>query len=328
MTDWTKLGIVPKAGMIAWNGYKEGESTNSIASDLSGNGRDLDAVGADPPALQMAVINGQPAWYFNGTDDALLWSGSITTKHLFVLAAFEDASFSDFQGLYSNADQNSGDILVSNPTGTNMFDFSSIITYTYRKNDVSFANNAQAAPMGGQFGLIEVSSATGWAANGIQIGDQQSLGRKFKGWFVESIPYSRVLADFERIAVYEYFAMKFNLWRQVASGLDVWPFQANWAYPFPTDKAVLASRSISGAFKAREKRPAKDAWELSFATRSPEEVDAAKAFWNAKYPGTSFIYRDDAYSPARDTEVLFTSGINRQVNGFRDIDYELRIEEV
>lgn len=328
MTDWTKLGVVPRSGLIAWNGYKAGESTNAIISDLSGNGRDLDATGADPPALQMDVINGQPAWYFNGTDDALLWSGNITTKHLFVLAAFEDAAFADYQGLYSNEDQNSGDILVSNPTGTNLFDFSGSLTYSYRKNDVLLANNAQAAPMGGQFGLIEVSSATGWAANGIQIGDQQSLGRKFKGWYAESIAYSTVLSDVQRQMVYEYFAMKFYMWRKVASGLDVWPFQANWAYPFPTDKAVIASRSINGAFKAREKRPAKDAWELSFAGRSPEEVDAAKAFWDAKHPGTSFIYRDDAYSPSRDSEVLFASGISRQVNGFRDIDYDLTIEQV
>lgn len=312
MTDWTKLGIVPKAGMIAWNGYKEGESTNSTLSDLSGNGRELDAVGVDPPALQMDVINGQPAWYFNGTNDALLWEGSITTKHLFVLAAFEDASFSDFQGLYSNADQNSGDILVSNPMGTNMFDFSSIITYTYRKNDVAFANNAQAAPVGGQFGLIEVSSATGWAANGIQIGDQQSLGRKFKGWYAESIAYSTVLNDVQRQMVYEYFAMKFHMWPQVLSGLNIFPFAPNKTSSTEMDRENYLSEPYEGDPKALVRGGFLHGFQLPFFLRRQQEFEAAEAFHIEHYPLTHFIYRDSRFIPPRETECRITSPLREQ----------------
>ena len=108
----------------------------------------------------------------------------------------------------------------------------------------------------------------------------------------------------------------------------MWPFNPNWSRPLTTGKRVLSSVSVSGAFKARTKGTRKIGIEPTFETRSPEEYQTAVEFWDDHYPGTSFIYRDAAFSPAVDTEMRFTSDLPQTAADTRDVTYSFQAEEV
>lgn len=327
---WTLARVVPMANMIAWHMHDPaaGLSANNLVSDFSGHNRHLTCGAGNAPVIQSNLLNGNAGWYFSGTKDGLSCAGGVTTRHLFILASYEDAAFpADYKGLYSNPGMNSGDILIGFPSSDRFAYFGSP-TYEYRKSEVVFVSSDQKAPLSGQHALIEVISSTGFAADGIKIGQQQGLDRRWKGWYFESLAYSQVQADVERRMIYEYFAMKYFVWSKTAAGKDVWPFQPNWTVPGITDKRILESRAVSGAYKGRQKGTMKGGKELKFETRITPEHDAAKAFWNAKHPGTSFIYRDYAYVPSRDSEVQFIGGIPHQFNNYNDIDYAIQIEDV
>jgi len=336
-TEWSLRDPIPRSSLLAWHcsdsiKLNDGDAVSELP-DISGNNRTL-VVASNKPTFETNIINGLPAIYFNGSRNPLKFTGNLTAKHIFVVAAYEDAAFPSgepgYAGLLSSG-TTLQDPLVGNPSSTKFFDFDweTFGAYGYRRRDVSFPENDQQAAFNNALSIFEVSFTPGWGMDGITLGQQRNIAsRLWKGFWCETLMYGRVLDYFERFDVYCYLAMKYRIWRQVSSGLDVWPFQPNWTYPFPADKTVLASRAISGAFKAREKGTAKDRFGLSFQTRSPEETNAAKEFWNSKYPANTFIYRDDAYSPARDTEVRIISPFNRQPNGYRDIDYSIEFEEV
>jgi hypothetical protein len=256
-------------------------------------------------------------------------------KHIFVIAAYADATFptsggaGEYAGLLSGIDTANNAILVGDPTTTKFFNVGYGAGHQYRRRDVIYAESNMQAAMSGAISIFEVSLASGWPLDGIQIGkDRTFANRKWKGPFVGDLMWNRVLADTERFDVYEYIATKYWLWKRVSSGLDVWPFQPNWTRPLTVDKRVLSSTSVSGANKSRSKGTAKIGIEPQFDLRGPEEYDAAVAFWNDKYPGTSFIYRDDAFSPARETEMRFVSGIQQQAASTREISYSFQAVQV
>lgn len=88
------------------------------------------------------------------------------------------------------------------------------------------------------------------------------------------------------------------------------------------------SASINGSYIARAKTARKIAASLRFTGRSPEEIEAMAAFWDEHHPAKTFIYRDEAVSPAADYEVRFTSGVSHSLSGYQIGDYELNISEV
>lgn len=332
-TKWTKGDFIPRSGLIAWHSADTTDTVTEL-KDSSGTGRDMKDQVAPLPTLTPNIINGLPGVSFDGVDDnPLIYTGNVTPYHVFVIAAHADASFPAGEpgnaGLLTGV--TSGDILVGNASSTRFFDFDfeSLGTYKFRRRDVLFAENDLQAAFSNAISIFEVSLSSGWTLDGIQVGRQRAFaGRRWKGYWLEQLLYSRVLTDTERQQIYEYIAMKYLLWRRVASGLDVWPFQPEWQRSLTTDKLVLRSGSVSGAVKARSKSAAKKGFEASFENRRAEEYDAAQAFWNSKYPGTSFIYRDDAFSPSRDTEALFTSSLPQQATSYHDISYGLQALEV
>lgn len=327
--------LIPTSGLLAWHKYKAGESGSNIIYDYSGNSRHISCSIGNEPVLTTNVINGRPAWYFNGSRDPLVHTGTLTPKHIFVVAAYADATFpvsggaGEYAGLLSGKDTANNAILIGDPTTTKFYDAGYGSTHEYRKRDVLLANSNMQAGMSNNFAIYELRYPTGWSLDGIQVGkDRTFTNRKWKGYFVEQVMFSRVLASWEIHDVYEYFAIMFKLWKQTAADLNVFPFQPNWSRPLTTAKRVLSSVSVSGAFKGRSKGTRKIGIEPTFESRTPEEYATAVEFWDDHYPGSSFIYRDEAFSPAVDTEMRFTSDLPQTALDTRDVTYSFQAEQV
>jgi hypothetical protein len=334
--------LIPSSGRIGWweadtlTSLDEGEDAD-VWPEKFGNGKDLECFGT-PPTFDADRINGLPAVKWDGTQDPLLWSGSgVTLKHAFMIGAYADAAFpasggpGEYAGMLSGIDNSSHGILTGNPSSAKWFDYNyeAIGDYIFRRRDVRMTESLQESSFSGVISIFEVSIDAGIGLDGVQFGrDRGWTTRKWKGPIVGGGLFDRVLSDSERRDIYEYLAIKYILWKRTSSGLDVWPFEPNWSRPLTVDKPVLSSIAVSRARKSRSKGTRKRGVQLQFEARGPEEYDTAIAFWDAKYPGTSFVYRDDAFSPSRDCEMVFTGGIDQQSNDARDITYGWTGEEV
>lgn len=230
ITQWKNTGLLPTSGQLAWHQYEPSVSGDFIIYDYSGNTRHIQCTpGPNQPVLHTDVIDGQPGWYFSGTSDPLFFLGSNTPKHVFILASADEATFPDYRGLLSGV--TSGTILVSDTTPFDrFFDAGLGAGFVYRKDDVLWPNNNMKAPMSGAFGLMEVQMPSGIALDGIQVGKQLALARKWKGYFIEQIIYNRVLTTAERMRVKLYFNLKYSQWQR---GLPLY---------FPSDDFINIKR--------------------------------------------------------------------------------------
>lgn len=296
--DWKNSGVIPTSGLEAWHMYEAGHSGHEVIFDYSDHNRTIDSPVLNAPALVGNVLNGQPGWYFNGTDTVPLnWTGSITPKHVFILASHEDAAFNLNRGLLSG--ETSGDILSSNNVGTTFFNFS-FPDFEYRKSDVSYIQTNQQAPMSGIPELIEVSIATGSALDGIQVGKQRNLaGRIWKGYFFEQLIYSRVLTAAERDRVKLYFNIKFAQWRMgiplYFPSDDLLDFRRSRFYAEPpqydktTDSYEFEDRGKT--FNEVADTPPRR-WEYDYLSRTAEQTLIFDAFWDQARIANPFIFRD------------------------------------
>lgn len=335
MSDAYIETLIPRSGLASWHKYEAGVSGNEIIYDYSGNSRTIQCSVGNEPVLTTDVVNSRPGWYFNGSRDPLVYTGTFTPKHIFVVGAYADAAFpavsgaGEYAGLVSGKDTANYGILIGNPSSTKFYNVGYGSGHEYRRRDAVYAESDMQAAMSNDISVFEVSLTTGWALDGIQVGkDRTYANRKWKGYFVEMLMFTRVLSDLERFLIYEYLAIKFQLWKRDAAGLDVWPFSTDWGRPLAVGKRVVSSVSVSGAYKARSKGTKKMGVEPQFESRTIEEYDTAVEFWNAKYPGTNFIYRDDSFYPSRDTEMRFVSNIEQNGQSFQDINYSWQAEEV
>jgi|GEM_PF-2535882 len=339
MSELEKL--IYRKNLEAWHeadqvtGVANGGSV-SVVPDLSGRGRTL-VCSTSNPTYAANVINGLPAIEFDGSQNALAYSGSFVMRYAVIVAAYADATFpatggaNEYAGLIAGINEASNGLLVANPSSTKWFNFgySGYGSYIYRIRGVEHVESDLSAPMSNNLAVMEIIYPSGLGLDGIQIGhDRTFSNRKFKGRYLGSMFYSSVPLDQAITDIIEYWATKYLLWSRSSDGLDVWPFQPEWARPLPTAKPVLTSRSVSQTVKSRSKGPLKQAVSLTFTARSQDEYDAARAFWDQHYPGTPIIYRDEAFYPARDRRMFITSDLNAQNNGYNDIDYTLNLEEV
>jgi len=316
---WSRMNVVPLAALEAWNALDTATGGGEVG-DFSGKQRVLTA-GANPPQLEQNRINGYPGIYFDGTKNPLTYSGNLTLRHIFIVASFADATFPNYAGLLS--DLSGLGILVGNPLEARFFNinYSALGSYSYRKNYVSFAESAQAAPVSGNAGIIEISYAPGFNMNGIQIGqDRADTTRRWKGHFYESLMYSSVKTAQERRRIYSYLAMKFHLWRQAASGLYMFPFPNNYKTPGQTFTTNLESTSISGAYKGRSKSGLMRSFDVPFTVRQQEEWDAAEAFW--MQARNSCVLDDCSFYPSRQFTGRITTPIERDPQSLNNMGYK------
>lgn len=328
MTDWTQQHWIPRKDLVAWHFFDPDDSTVSLIHDYSGNARDLEATG-DNPDEDTDVLPGHSTLYFDGTEDQFLTNnGSVTMKHAFVLAAFEESAFAQYRGLLTGLSGNW--LLTSQNSGTKMVHHGAASPLKYYKAGVLHGSADMQAPMNGSFALIEaVADESMKTFDGIQVGrNAADTTYRMKGWWADQVIYSTEQTGEDRRKIYEYFATRYNIWEQNAGGLKVWPFQPNWPSGGVYDKLTLTSTTVSGSIKARSKSTAKDALQLVFEDRSVEEHAAARAFWNEHYPGTSFVYRDETLTPAVDRIVKIIAPLNAQKAGYHEVTYTLQLLEV
>lgn len=227
--QWKDTGLLPTTaanGMLSWHQFEAAVSGHNIAYDYSGNGRNMSCGAGNSPQLTTGVIDGQAGWYFNGSRDPLVWSGSITPKHAFVVASADEATFADYRGLLGGV--TTGDMLVGN-TGVNKF-----VDYTatgYYLSGFPYIGTNQLAPMKGVESLVEIQFSGGTAMDGIQVGKQKGFARLWKGYFIEAMLFNRVLSAAERKRVMLYFNLKYGLFRSTALKLY-----------FPSDDFMIFKR--------------------------------------------------------------------------------------
>lgn len=96
--DWYKFNSRKRFGILArarWCFF------GCVCERLFGKRSAFGSGGA--PVLQKNKINGQPAVYFSGTSSPLKFTcETVTVKHIFIISAFEDADFTDNEGLLSD----------------------------------------------------------------------------------------------------------------------------------------------------------------------------------------------------------------------------------
>lgn len=328
--------LIPSSGRITWNeadfivGVADGGNVSSVPGKLASD-KTL-ACSSTHPVLQTNIINGLSVVDFDGTKNPLVYSGNLTAKHIIMLAAHQDAAFPSgdngngglLTGLTAaNTDNNV--FVGGGATTTKFFDFGN--GGSYRKRDVAFAENNMQAAFNNAISIFEISLSSGFATDGIQIGKQRNVSpaRLWKGYWAALWMWDRILTTMETESVYEYIACRYRIWRQISSGLNVWPFLPNWALPGSFAPRELSSSSVSGATTTRVKSSGKNSIEMRFESRHNEEFEAAKAFREANI---SFVYRDYGYATPRDTTVRFTSPIDYQRNDYNDIDYSFQCVEV
>ena len=330
MNDWSQTGWIPKGGLICWNSA-EASATGRIVPDLSGNGRTLDAGPANPPALQANILNGLPAIYFNGSsNEPLKYTGTVNVKHVFIIASYEIASFSNYAGLIGGISTN--DILVGFNGLAQWFDYSGVHgAYDYRLADVNYAESAALAPMNGQHRVIEYSNTAGLTMSGLQIGQQKTFtDRRWRGWYFESLIYDRILTEQERRMLYEYFSAKYFLWPKITNGItgpDVFPFQADWPQRKSYDRSVILTTTISGKQFARSKSEPRYIINAQFSDRNAAEITAAATFWATHYPSTQCVYRDESTTPATDRIVHLSGNITFDSSTYHSTSYSLEFIE-
>ncbi len=328
------MNLFPRTDLAAWHQFDAGVSGNQVIFDASGNNRHLTTAAANSPVLITDVLAGQPVWYFNGSRTPLVFSGNLTLKHVFIVAAIEGANFSTNNGLLTAP--TGAVVLVGNSANSNSFiDLGaamSVTDYSYRKADILFPRTNQIAPNLGKLQIIELQFPDGLPMNGIQIGqDRGDAARRLSGFVAENIMFSSVLEGCDRLDVYEYLAMRYQLWRQHPDGADYFPFAFDRTTVFTkTDRAEISeAEGLRG--RDRVVRYLDDAglgsYDFRFENRAIPETDAADAFLSAKRLHLPFwiedkergrvrkIVRDGAARPFE------SAGVYRQNYAFTGRDY-------
>jgi hypothetical protein len=311
--DWSKNSIVPRGGLYAWNSYRASDATGGNVPDLSGQGHPLTAA-SNTPVLTSDILNGQPAWVFNGSRNPLAAAGSVSLKHIFVLAAFSASTFSGFQGLLTGAAV--GSPLISNSSGTKFFDSSgTYLGQVYRKGEVVFANSNMQAPVASVPAVIELTAGSvDFGFDAIQVGKDRADGtRLFTGNWFDQLLYTSVKTDAERQRIYEYFAMRYWVWSKDSTNTyDVFPFAHNRTRSEEFDQESYLSEPYSGDPKELVRGNYRGGYSLPFLLREQAELDAAKQFIKLHGKSSPFVIRDYRYYPYRELIVRRTSSLREQ----------------
>ena len=164
--------------------------------------------------------------------------------------------------------------------------------------------------MGLAAAVIEIQATGGLSLGAIQIGKQTNLSRLWKGYFFEDIAYSAIKNDAERQRIYEYFAMRYQVWSKDSTNTYwTFPFAANKTRSLEDDQETYLSEPYIGDPTALVRGNYKGAYSLPFLVREQAEFDAAKAFIRQHGYTTRFVIRDYRYYPYREVIVRRTSSL-------------------
>lgn len=316
------------SGKVAWYAMTEKQTDSDLAAcngllDYSGNERELfngDLSGL--PRIAASSLNGFPAVYFASSNDKPLTfsplSGTITARHFFVVAKYNGANFgSSYRGLIS--DQATNPVLLgNNSSGTTFFDLTPL-SVTYYKAQTNYVQSAMSAPLN-SYALVEISSASGWALDGIQIGqDRADSSRRWSGWVVEPLIFSSVLTDFERKRVNLYYDLKYSLWKTNGAVNYEIEFPSPWMLP---ELGYYHYREIPVNWDSVTIKHEYEDSGASFA----DTTDTPPQYWEIEYTGLTSDEAQifDAFNDAvrRKHTFTFTAKDGTEHSGVRIDSYE------
>ena len=311
---WSRMGIVPTTNLLKW-GALDNANDGSEVGDYSGNDRKM-LVDSSYPTLQtLSAINNKKALYFDDSKQPLVFSGTFTAKHIFIVAAIDETVFGNYKGLLTTLTK---DLLVGQ-SGTSKINPPANAIGTYKKSFVEFSSEDYQAPMQGKFAIIELVYPAGIELDGIVIGQNKSDGAlKLKGWYVEDLMYGEIQDDFSVRDIYEYFAIKFHLWRKKlysSTELNVFPLAPDRDWDL--SEADLAEVSEAEGQRGRDKvvRYLNDdeikAWNLQFETRHSLETNTIRAFLKEHRLHLPYWYLD----PELEIESIVVTVGTRSIKG-------------
>jgi hypothetical protein len=176
------------------------------------NARHLEAVSGGPALSEpIAEINDQRGWLFTGVSP-ISWTGEITIRHVFMVIKIDEGWDVLPQGVFTGI--NEGQLIVLEPGGSSLSALGAGETYL---NGIATEETAPA-----EYSLIEVVYEDGVSLDGIQIGMNppyfpEGNGTNFQGVCVESLAYSVVLNDLQRLQIKQYIAERYHIWEQAVS---------------------------------------------------------------------------------------------------------------
>ncbi len=287
----------------------------SSFTDLSGKGRNLTASSNQPV---FKTSDSRIQW--NGTQSALKNTAQFQLNCGFILAKYDSATFADYNGLISDC----GDvgIIAGNTGGNTLFNFNHSL-YEFRMNDRIYPSSSAPGPMN-NFRLLFFKFWTPIQLNGIQIGDDRNFsGRKWNGSVKLVALYSRHFCERDIRAMAKTIADAYSL-----TLADVFPYQADYASEFVSSKKVLRSGNDEFGSVTRVKRGKKQKFKLNFTNRSQNELDSSDTYLDTHHPELPFVYRNYAFIPPRDTEVLSLSDeVGKSSNGVNLWNYSFEARE-
>ncbi len=139
-------------------------------------------------------------------------SGAITLYDAWLVMKMREATFSNTAGILTGALAPNNAALVGASGTTKFFNFGFGSSYSYEKNNVSYAESDQQAPMNA-FGVVHIRKTSGFALTDLQLG----ADRDFAGRFAETDIIEFVPCD---AAVPYYWAEAFNRWLMTYYGIS------------------------------------------------------------------------------------------------------------
>ncbi len=172
------------AGLV---GYWRGDSIAGVDGDFvatwpdSFAGGNLTATGTLRPTLQTVELNGRSVVRFDG---ATQWldGGAITAKHWVAVAKYNGATFSDWNGLITGADNVNNDlVLTGNGFAPTTWYPDAATGTTYHLDGTLHPVETMPGPMNA-WGILSFSRATAWALTSLQVGKDRSIGATARLW--------------------------------------------------------------------------------------------------------------------------------------------------
>jgi len=305
-------------GNLEFWGFADGTDDPTTLYDISGKERDM-TVESNEPELQTNIINNLPSLYFDGTNDPLKFTDNFQFKHAFMVIKIEDLEFDGDQGILSALTTNG---LLTGVDDSDLFeDFSYGTNFVYGKNYVDFPNDNLKAPMG-EFAIIEIVCPGGLSLDGLQLGqDREDTGKKGKFWFNELIVFSAVKSYFTRQDIYQYFAEKYHLWKELADGTKIFPFPNDHQSPYSPLRYRIQSPPLpNGKIKTRIKGAKLQQYSLNFNTRRQGEILAIDRFETDHF-NENFVVEHNSFYPPRRSNVNSISSIEVNPRGVNLFDY-------
>ncbi|HXG84095.1 MAG TPA: fibronectin type III domain-containing protein, partial [Pyrinomonadaceae bacterium] len=259
-------------------------------TDLSGKNRHLTA---SAPLPTITDAGGKKSVNWNGAQNPLKWTGNLTVRCGFLVVKLNN-DFDNYNGVFTSP-ENFG-IIVGNHFTQGFFDFG-YDYYEFRADDRIY-NPERAAQPKNQHILIFFRFWTNITLDGVQLGqDRNFTNRKLNGSIAFMALYSggfdcerEIRQQTESIAISYRIPIE-----------NVYPYQGTKGDSKKLSKIVLSDGQSVPISRVRRGR--KKFFDFSYGKRARTETDYFEKFWDAHYPGKSFVVRDYDYIPPRDTTV-------------------------